>query len=324
MSSPERTMTLTIRERRPDELPIDIEIRNAARLPEWHNSLEEAQGWESLNRPEDKVFRLLALEDGQAVGTAGAFHGVFHPPGRFEVDVSVRPEYQRRGIGTALYEQLVTYAADNGARELECEVRETELPKIARWLEREGFREVSRMRPSELDLTRFDFALHGKAIERASACGIRFTTLAEEDSDKNRHKLWELTTLTVRDIPFDVPHPDEPFDRFQDQIDAPHCLRDCLVIAADDDRYVGCTVVGRKSPERVLTWTTGVHPDYRGRGLAFAMKVRSAQLVAERGYTIMRTFNHHNNPAMLAVNTRLGYVPLPELIFLVKTLAHGA
>jgi hypothetical protein len=34
----------------------------------------------------------------------------------------------------------------------------------------------------------------------------------------------------------------------------------------------------------------------------------------------MQTFNHVNNPAMLAVNTRLGYRPLPESIIFRKKL----
>jgi GNAT superfamily N-acetyltransferase len=177
------------------------------------------------------------------------------------------------------------------------------------------------MRPSELKLTDFDFATHGLAVERARGAGISFTTLSEEDTEENRRKLWELVVLTDRDVPFDVPHPDQPFDRFEDELNAPHALLDCLVIAKDGDRYVGYTMIGRRTAERVLTWGTGVHPNYRGRGLAFAIKVRSAQLVKERGYTVMRTFNHDNNPAMLAVNTRLGYVPMPELVMFVKPLA---
>jgi hypothetical protein len=34
----------------------------------------------------------------------------------------------------------------------------------------------------------------------------------------------------------------------------------------------------------------------------------------------MRTSNHTNNPPMLAVNNRLGFVPQPEAVFFVKQL----
>lgn len=313
-------MTLYIRERAPDELPIQVDIGNSARPPDWHTTMEEAQAWESLVRPEDKVLRLLAFEDEKPVAAGGAFHGVFEAPGRFDVSITVRPEFQRRGIAKALYEQLVNYAHDQEANELECGVREWELPKVERWLDREGYREVSRMRESELKLAEFDFDKHGAALDRMADEGITFTTLAEEDTEENRWKLYELVVLTDRDVPFDVPHPDEPFDRFRNDLDAPHCLRDCLVIARDGERYAGYTMLGRRSPERVLTWGTGVHPVYRGRGLAFAIKVRSAQLARDRGYQAMRTYNHRNNPAMLAVNNRLGYTPLPELVNFVKPL----
>ena len=50
--------------------------------------------------------------------------------------------------------------------------------------------------------------------------------------------------------------------------------------------------------------------------------MRSALLARDRGYTVMRTLNHVDNPAMRAVNKRLGYVPLQELVMFTKRLVE--
>ena len=154
----------------------------------------------------------------------------------------------------------------------------------------------------------------------SSRSGIVLTTLAEEDNEANRRKLWELSNLTRHDVPHDVIE-DQPFEIFTDLLDRPEALPGCLLIARQGDRYVGFSLLVHQTPERALTGMTGVHRDFRNRGIALAMKVRSARLARNRGYKAMRTFNHVNNPAMLAVNTRLGYAPLPESITFRKDLA---
>jgi hypothetical protein len=43
--------------------------------------------------------------------------------------------------------------------------------------------------------------------------------------------------------------------------------------------------------------------------------------VRERGYHVMHTSNHTNNPPMLKVNDRLGFEAKPQVVFVVKALA---
>jgi mycothiol synthase len=313
--------TLQIREWQPSDLTQELEVFNAAYPSDWRITLEQAKAWQAQERPEDQILRLLAFESDQAVGAGRVAHRAHDIPGRFEIAIAVRPESRRRGIGRALYERLLVYAREQDGREMECDVRETELAPVEGWLAREGFHEVSRMRESELKLSNFDPEAFNAAIQRTAAAGITFVTLAQQDSEENRRRLWQLSNLTTRDIPFDAPHPEWPFDRFQEGLESPQCLRDCLVIAKYNDDYIGFTILGQQTSDRAMTWSTGVHPNYRNRGIALALKVHSARLAKERGFVAMRTFNHVNNPAMLAVNMRLGYVPLPEVISFVKTLA---
>lgn len=313
---------LEIRDRRDDldDMRLGVDIANQASPPDWRTTVEELKSWESLREPGDLNLRLLAFRDGLGVGIGRASYSPGQVKGRFEVTVAVRPASQRQGIGGSLYRRLEDWAAGNGAREIECELRVTQLPPIESWLKREGFEEVSRMRESELVLDELPPNLEQEAREKAQRAGITLTTFEAEDTVENRRRLWRLSTVTGRDIPFDTEHGERPFESFDQFISAPMCLRPALVIAKDGDEYVGFSILGKRNEDVAVTWSTGVHPDYRGRGVARAVKTYSAALARKMGFKAMRTFNHVNNPAMLAVNVGMGYKPQPEVAFFVKKL----
>lgn len=310
---------LSMREQTPDDLAIHVDIENRSIAPVWQNTVDEARWFEGLARPEPKPLRLLALVGDEPVGTGAVRRMVWDREGRMSVGIAVVPEFRRRGIGRALYERLETYVREQGAREISAFVAEDWLPLAGAWLEREGYTEAERMRMSEQSLDTFDPDAYAAAEAKATAAGITFTTLAEADTEENRRKLWEVNSVADRDVPT-TSHEDTPFEEFQQQLDRPECLRDCLVIARHGDDYVGYTILSHRRPERAFIEMTGVHPDWRNHGIATAVKVRSALLARAKGYKAIRTFNHVNNPAMLAVNRRLGYQPLPEGIIFVKTL----
>ena len=64
-----------------------------------------------------------------------------------------------------------------------------------------------------------------------------------------------------------------------------------------------------------LDWNfTGVHPNYRKRGLATAVKVQMLTVARARGIERLHTENHADNAPMLAVNRKLGFIPgVPEI-----------
>jgi len=92
------------------------------------------------------------------------------------------------------------------------------------------------------------------------------------------------------------------------------------VVVRDGDRYVGFTQARENTPGLADTSMTGVLREYRHRGIALAAKARCARCLRERGYARMQTMNHAGNAAMLAVNNKLGYVPVSELIFFNKPI----
>jgi RimJ/RimL family protein N-acetyltransferase len=53
---------------------------------------------------------------------------------------------------------------------------------------------------------------------------------------------------------------------------------------------------------------TGVDPAFRGRGVAVALKLRTIEFAQRNGYERISTWVESNNPSMLAVNEKLGFV----------------
>ena len=66
-------------------------------------------------------------------------------------------------------------------------------------------------------------------------------------------------------------------------------------------------------PERNSAYNafTGVERDYRGRGLAQALKLLAVRFAQHYGAAYIRTNNDSQNAPMLAVNRKLGYRPEP-------------
>jgi mycothiol synthase len=67
---------------------------------------------------------------------------------------------------------------------------------------------------------------------------------------------------------------------------------------------------------------TGVGRDYRGRGLATAIKVEALSRAKAKGLRAMLTTNDEPNKAMREINAKLGYQPLPAHVQLEKPLLH--
>jgi len=125
------------------------------------------------------------------------------------------------------------------------------------------------------------------------------------------------------DIPWATPTPHWPFERFRQlAFESGQMIPDASVIAYDGETIAGLTTTGKRERLDGYTWMTGVGRDYRGRGLATALKVEALSRAKAKGLRAMLTTNDEPNKAMRELNAKLGYQMLPAHVQLEKPLLH--
>jgi mycothiol synthase len=265
-------------------------------------------GWWHARGPEASL-HMVAVEDvaGAIVGHLQVVdHSFPEPtrrPGQCHCVLEVAPQHRRQGIGGELYAHAEAFVRRRKARLLYTAYVETEDAPAATFLKKRGFEVLERFYPSNIDLPSFDPAPFRSVVERVQAQGVRLLTYAEVgDSADNRRRLYALEQSAHATQPFREvePYVPEPFEKWEQDFTGRDQTTIFLAIAAPADAWAG-VVTG-------LEWYfTGVHPDWRGRGIATALKVLCLVEAKKRGILTMETENHGDNLPMLAINRKLGF-----------------
>lgn len=267
------------------------------------------------NRPATDIYQYRVAEiDGRVVGYALAEHDSTQPEGQFLIRNRVEAPYRRQGLGQALLTQITGWAREQGATRFETNVWENDAETMA-WAERRGWRPSFKLFESTIDLPGWDPAPFSESIERLQTEGIRFTDLGAEGADEaGLRRYYDLIVHLNRDVPVFGERPLWPFEQWRDVVTgAPHYDPSLLALAAHGDRWMALAFHEEMASGGLYHDLTGVDRDYRGRGVALALKAWALTRAKEKGYPYARTNNHTANGPMLAVNRKLGYVPAPAL-----------
>jgi mycothiol synthase len=302
----------------PSDLLCDFEYQAAAALRAFD---------ESFDGTAHALVRYVAEAGRATVGYAQLFHIPWlREPGRFWGAVRVDPAHQRGGTGGRLYQHLLAELRRMGAIALWSQVHES-MPEIAARVERLGFRELFRSWPFFLDTGGLDLVPFQPAAERCATHGAAITTLAHERTYTRDWlaRLYDLHATITRDIPLPGhPHPEPPLAWFERYVgDSPLALPEAFFIAKVGEHYVGESFMQRMegAPGELSQKATGVRQEYRGAGIAVALKLRTIAFAQQHGYARIWTGVESNNPSMLAINQKLGFVQQPGLILFEKEIA---
>lgn len=260
------------------------------------------------------LYRVGAFHQGALVGFARASAEPTRRPGCFDLLVRVDTGWRRKGIGTMLYRELERYAAANGATMLDGYTRDE--PGVGQiWAERLGFQLQQHIFESRLELSAFNAEEYQETLSRLESGGLRLTTLAEYPQDDATLERLRVFYLALhRDVPGSAGMAEPTLEEFKQRIQYSECWEPRQVhLAVDGDRWAGLSFVCRLPDGSYVNDLTAVHKDYRGRGVATAVKVKALEYARAQGGTWIRTHNDGSNHPMLAVNRKLGYRPEPGI-----------
>jgi RimJ/RimL family protein N-acetyltransferase len=175
-----------------------------------------------------------------------------------------------------------------------------------------------------LDLFAFDAGEYQADLARVSQGGIEIRTLWDDEINPYMRGLYKVDVETFRDVPFRSADATDPsFDVWRLEYTEASSHK-TLAIAFDGDEVVGFSSIWMPQVEGQSAGIgyTGVLREYRGRGIALAVKVVSTAEAAEAGAKKLMTGNDPDNPAVLHLNQKMGFRPVPGRVIFKKSLTQ--
>jgi GNAT superfamily N-acetyltransferase len=257
----------------------------------------------------DNLRHNLAGNPGLAYLVARAQHA---PVGCGFVDIShtgaarahvlVTPQARRQGVGTALLAGVSEHAQAAGLVELEGPIRADDEASL-QYFERRGFTKSGGEEAVVLDLA------EAGDVTGEPPAGVRIVSRAE--APDTVEGMYEVAREAEPDIPGGAPV--RPYEVWRaNEIERPSLEPELTFIALAGDEVVGYAILDslRGEPWHRLT---AVKREWRGRGIATALKRAQIQAAQTKGYTRLVTTNEERNRPMRSINRALGYRPEPVL-----------
>jgi GNAT superfamily N-acetyltransferase len=325
--SSQRTLSLSFRDFGPSNYRRLEEVYNA-NYPEYRVSAAEQRARDdSIDKSKYLLRRFVCVDNrtdsitgfGQIANVLDMYH-----PRKFMVNIYVDPPYQRMGVGGAIFEKLLI-ELKNLEAEIAWTMNKEDLPKHREFFQKRGFHEKRKDWESRLDLSTFEPSKFQDYADKMAGEGISFTTLAKEltGPEESLRRLHELVQHIAEDMPRQADFTPVPYEQWKSlELNSPRLIPEGYLIAKRDSQFVGMSQVykNEKDPRLLTQGDTGVRREYRGRGIATALKLKVIEFARKNGYASIETWNDSHNTPMLAVNTKLGFKRHVGWILMEKTL----
>lgn len=264
--------------------------------PERLSRLEEVE--RDLNGY-DPVWRPKLWIEPQGFAVADPLMGTV---GEWMLEIGVVPAARRKGVGR----RLLDAATDGLQGEAFVRVAESDEESLG-FAHRRGFVERKIDFPFLIDPQKVDSSL----LQAWSESEIEIVFMADLDSGEFRRAIHELFETVRIDIPRATPPKRMDFEQFEAHVlgDDAFCWEGSLVARDSKGGLIGMSGVFNGGESHTLDqWLLAVRREWRGRGLARALKARGLLWARANGIREIRTDNDSRNAPMLSINDRIGFI----------------
>jgi mycothiol synthase len=266
----------------------------------------ESAGTVELLRARERPERLLLVAelDGELAGCGLADRSDLGD--RFSVAPRVLPPFRRSGIGSALLRELAGHASRFGVDKLSAEVDDGGSRAFA---ERFGFREADKQVEQVKELAAEELC------PPPLPDGVDVVTVAERP--ELLEAAYPLACEGYADMATERPATVSLEDWLRDEATLP--AGSFLALAGSE--IVGYSgLIRHDNPGTAEDGLTVVRRDWRGRGLASALKRRELAWAAANGFRQIVTWTQRGNEGMRRLNEQLGYEYRSESVTMVAPL----
>jgi mycothiol synthase len=312
---------MNIRDFNKNDYQILVDLQNAI-YPDIQAVVDDYINHDKLLDPKCKLRRWIAEKNGQPIGGGWYWQDAWlYDPQRFHFMIRVFPEFQNKGVGTALYEIIIKSLKEFNPNELRITVRES-ISEGLKFVEKRGYTELIRDQSSELEVNAFDSSKYSGIENKLKSKEIEIKTVTElkKESQWDR-KLYSLFMELIKDVPGMEESSEINFEQWAktelNNQDVPH---DCYFVAINNNNFIGLSYAFVDlASDMLLTGLTAVKSDYRKQGIATAMKLKVIEYAKKNHKPIIRTGNEPDNP-MLNINLQLGFKKIPAWIEFINKL----
>jgi len=179
-------------------------------------------------------------------------------------------------------------------------------------LEASGYKLHSRLARLAIDLKEFNLDDFRGYVERLSMGGFAFKPLSSV-TDRIPDVVWLVNETNVDELTGGMSYA-MTVEEVKHLIDQGRLVGDACYIAFKGGEVVAVTLAVRASARKAYFTYTGVLRPYRGLGLAKAVKALALVKLKELGYLRASADNNLANKPILAVNRKLGFKIVRELL----------
>jgi GNAT superfamily N-acetyltransferase len=306
------------------EYKVFSEIWNAY-YPDELFAPDELRHDDTLRDPKYIYRRFVVEEEEKIIGFCAYWETQFEDdPGKLNIAIYLDLDHLGLSYQSALYTFLMEQVAHQNPTKLGSMAREDKPERLNFYLDR-GFKQIMRSPRSRLAVQDFDSNRYTPLLDKLKKENIELISVAKLSAcDPAWIPKWrEITWILMQDVPRTAPPEKQSLAFYEKLAESPGFFPEGCFFALDKGEMIALSFLWRTPADDSILFTglTGTKREYRRRGIATALKVKSIQVAQKEGVEIIETDNEENNP-MYHLNLQLGYKPAAAWIQLEKILVE--